>query len=59
MCLVGGGRRWLTPAVEAIQISQMATQAVWGPSARIGEDSSFLQLPHMQPEFQAVLFSFN
>jgi hypothetical protein len=32
----------------------MATQAVWGPSARIGEDNSFLQLPHMKPEFQAV-----
>lgn len=43
---IAAARRQTTPLIESIQISQMVVQAVWSESARIGKDTSLLQLPH-------------
>jgi len=45
-----GSKRWLTPVVEAIQISQMVTQAVWSESSRTGRNTNLLQLPYFTDE---------
>lgn len=47
------GRRWLVPTMEYIQIAQMITQGVWGESARMGRNTSLMQLPHFTSEMIA------
>jgi len=47
---LSASRRWLTPVLEAIQISQMVTQAVYHEKSRTGKDTDLLQLPHFSEE---------
>mmetsp|Transcript_24128 Transcript_24128/g.33831 ORF Transcript_24128/g.33831 Transcript_24128/m.33831 type:complete len:637 (+) Transcript_24128:93-2003(+) len=48
-------KRWLIPTIEAIQLGQMATQAVWGESARVGRNTEFLQFPHFTEDLAKKL----
>jgi len=54
---LGAGRKWFTPTIEAIQIAQMVTQAVWGESSRMGLNTQMLQLPHFTEELNQKLGS--
>eukprot|EP01114_Cavostelium_apophysatum_P009714 TRINITY_DN2295_c0_g1_i3.p1 TRINITY_DN2295_c0_g1~~TRINITY_DN2295_c0_g1_i3.p1 ORF type:complete len:682 (+),score=265.03 TRINITY_DN2295_c0_g1_i3:169-2214(+) len=45
---ISAAKRFVIPLVESIQISQMMTQAVWIDSARVGRNTTLLQLPHFE-----------
>ncbi|XP_028178307.1 putative U5 small nuclear ribonucleoprotein 200 kDa helicase [Ostrinia furnacalis] len=43
-CVVVSSSGWLSPAVAAMELAQMVTQAMWA------KDSYLRQLPHFTPE---------
>lgn len=47
---IAASNRWLIPTLESIWIAQMATQAVWSETARMGRNTQLLQLPHFTEE---------
>jgi len=50
MIELASSQGWLTPTMEIVQLSQMIVQAVWSDAARVGNNTSLFQLPHLTPE---------